>query len=650
MILTTGVKRGFIIEGNSRELAFVSSLPGASMRRSEGIVRMPENLASWKALRSLEFDDICDSATNKMEALKTAYRSHRRSVRNAERRFKLTGKTDIPVPLLTVPFEHQVRAFGFASSIDQCALLMEQGTGKTLVAIAVAVKRALDNQITKLLVVCPKAVKPVWPKEINKHTDYECTVSIDSPPKGPGLQVWVTNYDRLKREMRRIKKWGPDMIISDESHRIKNRKAARTKALITIGAKVTYKMVLTGTAIGKCISEAWSQYKFLNPDVFGSNYTNFKEDYLKMGGYMGYSVVGYKNYDTFTDKLHSIAFRVTKDECLDLPPVTYQRLYVEPDSKTRKLYKQMEEELYLELEDDEVTADREVTKQMKLRQMSGGSVKTDSESIAHISDCKMSTLKEYMEDRVNDKTVIFFSFTQEIKQAQKMLKGLGINTLTLSGATPDKEREVFETRFQEDKSIGAALIQVQTGAEGLTLTAANVAIFFSPSFSYISFSQAKDRINRIGQTRAMTILFIILEETMDERVVDVLESNGQLTKKTFETSRNYHLGDTKMAKAATEAKYTAKTLAEDLGITPADLRKHLRALKIEKPEGGWNWNTKKDADAIAKQVKARLADLASKPAKEPKAKAPAKKAPAKKAPAAKKTTRTRKAKTTEEAE
>lgn len=637
MILTTGKRKGFVIEGTRTELRMASNLPGASFRRKEGVVRLPENLASWKALRDYEFDIVDDSAEDKLEALKTSYREHRRKIKNAERKFKLTGETDIPVPLTTVPFEHQVRAFGFCSALDSAALLMDQGTGKTLVAIAIMMWRAREQGITRLLIVCPKAVKPVWPKEFAKHTDANPVYGIDKPPEGEGdFQVWITNYDRLKREQKRIAKWKPEMMILDESHRVKNKKAARTKAAIFIGSKVKYKLILSGTAIGKCITEIWSQFKFLHNSIFGTNYTQFKERYLKMGGYMGYKVVGYQNYEEFVDKMHSISFRVTKDECLDLPPVTYQHLYIPPDARTKKFYKQMEEKLYFEIDEDEVSVDREATKQMKLRQMSGGTVKSDEGDILHISNQKLATLKEFMEERVDDKTVIFFSFTQEIVLAEKMCKELGIKSLTLQGSTPDSEREVFEDRFQEDKSIGAALIQIATGAEGMTLHAANVAIFYSPAFSYIGYSQAKDRINRIGQLRKMTILFLIMEKTVDERVVSVLECNRQLTDDIFEKRRNYTIGDKTMAKEVKGIK--ASQVAGDLGISAADLRKHLRALKIEKPEAGWVWPNKTAANAVIKQVKARIADLAKAPAKADKPakeKASSKKTPAKEKKAAK---------------
>lgn len=633
MRLTTGKKRGFVIQGSPEELFEVACLPGAVFRESEGVVRMPESVSSWKVLRELEFDVVCPTARDSLKSLRTTYRNHRRQIQNASRRFKLTGKTDIPVPLKTVPYSHQVRAFGFASSIPECALYMDQGTGKTMVAIAVMGKRYLDNQVKRVLVISPKSAKPVWPRELRKHARFPWNFAVDKEPrKGRGVQVWVTNYDKVRSHLKKLKSWKPDLIILDECHRVKNRKASRTKACITLGAKIPFKMILSGTPFGKCISEVWSQFRFLNPSIFGSNYSQFKNQYLKMGGYMGYKVVGYKNQDEFSDKLHSIAFRVTKEECLDLPPLSYQRLYVDSDPKTRKIYSDLDLEMFGEVDGEEVSADLEITKQMKLRQIVGGVVKTDGETLAHVSNLKMSAVKEFLEDRAG-KTVIFFSFTHEIYLAEKMCKELGLGYITLQGST--KNRDDFETRFQQDPALKVALIQIQTGSEALTLTAADVVMFYSPTFSYINYSQARDRIYRIGQVRPVTVVFVIMKETVDETVVDVLECNRQLIDEHLETRRNYNLKETEMSK------YTAAMMAEELKVTPAELRKALRGSGAKKPGGGWNWDSKKDAAAVTKQVRDHLANAktSAKPAKAAtkvekpaKAKKSAAKAPAKKAP------------------
>lgn len=607
MKLNVGKKSGFVVTGKRLDLFKVAKLPGARFMVSEQCVRLPEHIASWRGLNGLEFDFISKSARLRLEALEADYRASRRNIRNATRKFKKSSSVDIPVPLKSNPYEHQVRAFGFSTHLDGSALFMDQGTGKTMVAVAIAGQRMLNGEAKRVLVVCPKAVKPVWPREFAKHADFPFTYEYDKQPDvADGVELWITNYDRLKRELKKMLRWKPDMVIFDESHKIKNRKSDRTKAAISLSDKVKYKMVLSGTPFAKCISEVWSQMRVVDDRVFGRSYSQFKSRYLQMGGYMQYEVVGYNNEEEFSRKMHEKAFRVKKEECLDLPEMNYQHLYVQADVKTRKIYEQMERELFLELQGEEISADSAAVLNMKLRQIVGGAVKTDNQEMAHTSKLKMGALSDLLEGREGNKTVVFFSFTHEIVLAQQLAKKLKLKYLTLQGSTPDEDKLKFEDRFQNG-DYDLAFINIQCGAEGITLTAADMVVFFSPTFSFIGFSQAKDRIHRIGQEKKSTCVFIIMEKTVDERVVSVLECNGQLVDTYLNNNRNYKIGDHTMA-----TKFTVKDIAEATGLTPAEVRKHLRGAKVEKPEAGWEWTKKSDLNAVIKAVKDRAAALEGK--------------------------------------
>ena len=250
----------------------------------------------WKQMRPyLDNETIIMTSTAErlMKRLATAYRTHRRQVRSAELNFKheFTGGT-IP-GIITVPMEHQVRAFGFASTIDAAALLMEQGTAKTLVAIALMYHRFIHNGVKRIVVVTPKSVLQVWPKELAKHANFPYTV--DRVPRnphtalrkelGPGIQILMINYDKMASRKKDLIKWKPDMVILDESHRIKTRGVKRSKACHLLGREVQYKLILTGTLLGQQLVDAFSQYLFLDSNVFGRDWKLFEEKHLKMGGY-----------------------------------------------------------------------------------------------------------------------------------------------------------------------------------------------------------------------------------------------------------------------------------------------------------------------------------------------------------------------------
>ena len=208
---------------------------------------------------------------------------------------------------------------------------MDMGTGKTLTTISVMGRAYLNEKIKKVLVVCPASVVPVWEKEIEQYADFENTVitlegtmnkrkqKLKELVFGKGLKVAVINYESTWRMFDDLKEWCPDMIICDESQRIKNHTAAQSKAMHKLGDLAKYKMLLTGTPIQNNPLDVFSQYRFVDKTIYGTSFYIFRNRYVRMGGYGGHQVIGYINQDELIEKMHSIAYRVTKEEALDLP-------------------------------------------------------------------------------------------------------------------------------------------------------------------------------------------------------------------------------------------------------------------------------------------------------------------------------------------
>src|SRR5690606_5245192 len=295
----------------------------------------------------------------------------------------------IDIPLRTKPFDHQIKAMKIATTLDYSALLMEQGTGKTLAAIGAAAYRYLKGQVKRLLVVAPKSVLPEWARQFEEHTDipYKAVALdmkgkkkkeiIDNWTDGEGINILTINYESTWRLEKELIKWKPDMVILDESQKIKNARAAQSKACKKIGAVAKYRMILTGTPVSQSPLDFFGQYQFLDPTIFGNSFVRFRDRYANMGGYGGYEILGYKNLEELAGKAHSIAYRVTKQEAVDLPEEVSQKLYFELDPKARKLYKQMEKESILTLGEGETVATPIVlTKLLRLQQISGGFLKS----------------------------------------------------------------------------------------------------------------------------------------------------------------------------------------------------------------------------------------------------------------------------------
>ena len=242
-------------------------------------------------------------------------------------------------------WQNQEEAYQFAMQHPATMLNMDMGTGKTRVAIDVAMDRV---DVQRVLVVCPKAVLNVWPRELSKHAlcGYQVYVRTGgkiadeakrikefiTPRPVPGIKRFVVvNYDSVwRRELGDvISKAGFDMVILDESHRAKTAGSKVSRFLALVGKKTRYRICLSGTPMANSPLDVYGQYRFLDPSIFGTNHTNFLQEYAVMGGPERRFIVGYKNQRKLNEKFQSIAYSCSMKDVSQrlklpesLPPTT----------------------------------------------------------------------------------------------------------------------------------------------------------------------------------------------------------------------------------------------------------------------------------------------------------------------------------------
>ena len=265
-----------------------------------------------------------------------------------------------PAPLLPYPvkanlYKHQIRGANMAlrafGALDAktpgggFGELFEMGCGKTLTTIAVAGALYNLGKIDRVLVVAPTSVCSVWPHDLNQFATFpwEARVLLGDKKKRlkalnelenwpfKALRIAVINYESTHRDgiFEALAAYKPDLIVCDESQRIKNPSAAQSKALHKLGDAAPFRMILSGTPVQNNAVDLYSQYRFLDPAVYGANFYAFKNRYCIMGGYGQHQIVGYRNMDELVEKEHSVAYRITKEECLDLPQQTFINRYVQ---------------------------------------------------------------------------------------------------------------------------------------------------------------------------------------------------------------------------------------------------------------------------------------------------------------------------------
>lgn len=433
--------------------------------------------------------------------------------------------------------------------------------GKTLTAIAIAGVLWKYGKVNRMLVVAPTSVVGVWPKELEEHADFpfvaeallgekakriEALQAIEKDRSG-ALKVAVINYESTWRDgiFEAIEAWDPDLIIADESQRIKTHDAAQSKAMHKLGDRARYKLILSGTPVQNNAVDIFSQYRFLDPSVFGTNYYAFRNHYTVMGGFNKKQIVGYRDLEGLIRKEASISYRVTKKEALDLPEQTFENRYVQLSPKDRRTYDQLRRDSYAELENgDSVTATTILTKLLRLQQLTGGFLQLDDTvQPEHVHNAKLDALREIIEDCADQKQkiVVFARFTPEIDLICKMLKDLGVRFGMIDGRAPMEHktdrlgvehlsRSEIVQDFQTNPETLVFVAQIQTAGLGITLHAANIAVFYSLDFNYANYTQATARIHRIGQRNCCTYIHLIAEKTVDEKVLKAIEAKDDLAR------------------------------------------------------------------------------------------------------------------------
>lgn len=428
-------------------------------------------------------------------------------------------------------------------------LLFEMGCGKTLTAIAIMGALYEQGKAKTALIVAPGTVCPVWPGELSDYAAFpyqaellmgekkkrlEALARLASNPF-PGLKVAVINYESIFRDgiEEALTAWDPDIVVADESQRIKTYNAKQSKAMHAFGDRARYKLILTGTPIQNNAVDFWSQYRFLDKSVFGQNFFAFRSRYCIMGGFERRQIVGYRHIDELKRKAHGIAYRVTKDECLDLPEQTFTNLVLDLSPSERRTYDQLRKASVAELEAGKMlTATTVLTKILRLQQMTGGFVAADDSSRPQqVNTAKIDALSDILDDYVLDagkKLVIFARFRPELSAIAQLMDKKGIRYGLVHGDVSMDDRGDIVKDFQENQETMVFLAQLQTANFGITLTAASTAVFYSWDYNYASYQQATARIHRIGQKQPCTYIHLVVRDTIDEKVLKALNEKRDI--------------------------------------------------------------------------------------------------------------------------
>lgn len=430
---------------------------------------------------------------------------------------------------------------------------MEMGLGKTAVAMNDFVSAAMADRALFHLVICPNSLRSNWRIEAEEFGLNMPTILWDgdsSDVPEPPFQ-FIINYEALlysggKFVYNLLKKYDRRVFITaDETSRIKNFQASTTKIVNDMGLYSCDTRALTGTPMANNVMDLWPQLRFVRSRARGMNPYQFRNKFAVMGGYLGKQVVGMRNEEELRTILDECSFTALKSDWTDLPPKVFPPpRQVQLSKRQAELYKEMEEDFMIMLDDDAVTAPMVITALEKLQQISSGFIfKEDGECVWLVEpklNPKLTEMKNVMEETAG-KCLVFCTHRPVLTMLELAL--LDWKPAVMRGGMPDGYNDDQKRRFNEDHECRALVAQSSVGGMGHTLLGSGPGVnrcttvhFFENSFNLIYRVQSEDRPHRHGQDADCVTYLDYICSRVEAKIVKALQKKLDLIR--FLRNRN----------------------------------------------------------------------------------------------------------------
>ena len=434
-------------------------------------------------------DFICCNKENTLEAL--------------QQKYTFSGKHK--------PFKHQRKTALFFTQHKKSFCFNEQGTGKTASAIWASDFLIQQGKVNRVLVICPLSIMDsAWRNDLFDFAPHRTVAVAHGEAKKrksiieQNTDYVIINYDGVEIVSESIKNGGFDLIIVDEATHYKNAQTRRWKTLNKILRDNTWLWMMTGTPAAQSPVDAYGLAKMVNPTAVPRYGSTFRD--MVMTKITNFKWIPKANATNTVHRVLQPAIRFTKDECLDLPSMTYVKRAVELTRQQKKYYVQLRKKLILDITGEQVTAVNAAVGMNKLLQISAGAVYTDNgETLEFDIKHRYKVLKEVI-DESSQKVLVFVPFRHAISILTDKLRSDGISTEVIQGNVGASARTNIFKQFQEAPNPRVLVIQPASAAHGVTLTAANTVVWWSPVSSLETYAQANARVHRSGQKHKCTVV------------------------------------------------------------------------------------------------------------------------------------------------
>lgn len=462
-------------------------------------------------------------------------------------------------------WNHQVHAIKAAEVMRDLGLFFDMGTGKSRTTVEILRRRyAKAGRLRKTLILAPKIVCHNWKNEFKMYSKIlqKDIIVLEGAGKKrvkdfitavgdtlEGNKVVVTNYESMQMEdlYALLLAWSPEILICDESQRLKNHQSKRARSVVAIADKTEHNYILTGSPILNSAMDVFMQFRVLDRGTtFGKNFFGFRATYFhdansKWAGKQSYFPKWEERPDAYNllqERIKLKALRVLKKDCLDLPPFIRQKIEVPLSPEQAKAYREMYNDYITFLDDHKgepraVVANLAVVKALRLQQIVSGFVNDEQGNPIRFKNVpRLDALEELLEDLVVDgkkKVIVWATFRENYRMIEEVCERLKIKYVDITGDTKDKEGNM--KKFREDPEIGVCYANQGAGGVGINLVEAGYSIYYSKGFKLEDDLQSEARNYRGGSEihQSITRIDLVTPLTIDELVSDALANKLQIS-------------------------------------------------------------------------------------------------------------------------
>lgn len=435
-------------------------------------------------------------------------------------------------------FIYQEQAVEFTQDLEYAAIFHEQGLGKTKIALDISLYWISKKEIDTVLIVTKKGLVNNWQNEIKLHSYLHPKVLDNNRNSNfyvfnSATRIIVTNFETVSAEKQRFKLFLKSRnvgIIIDESAKLKNPESKLTQDFFELAPLFMKRVIMTGTPVANRPFDIWAQIYFLD---FGKSLgKDFKEFRTKsdLSNKLANDLNKRDEFEKFIasiyEKISEFSIRETKKTAnLTLPDKKYHNIWTMFTPEQYEMYEKLRKKLYVEIVQNNTKkiddASPILKRILRLEQITSNPKIIDEEvNFKSGKELELTSLIKEILGR-SEKVIIWTNYLYNIDYFMSKYEKYKCVKICGSMSTEDRSKSVKE--FQ--KGDAQILIATpQAAKEGLTLTAANNAIFYDRSFSLDDYLQAQDRIHRISQEKECNIYNIMIKGSIDEWIHKLLLS------------------------------------------------------------------------------------------------------------------------------